>query len=205
MAFPGELNINYYKGDTYEFNITPKRADGSVMALADYLPTFKIAETRGNATTIECFASINANNQVECAITPAAGEQLDPTKTYFYDVEIRKPDVSYPKVYTLLTGSITVTQQVSSTNSSSFDAGNKKYKVNYVDKNNTTGDIPVDSNEYRPGDTVTLLAGTLQRNGYVFAGWSTTESLVAPILVAGSTTSMPDSNLKLYSRWTLVP
>jgi len=205
MAFPGELNINYYKGDTYEFNITPKQADGSVMILTDYLPTFKIAETRGNATTIECFASINSENQVECAITPAAGEQLDPTKTYFYDVEIRKPDVLYPKVYTLLTGTITITQQVSSTNSSSFDAGNKKYKVNYIDKSNTTGDIPVDSTEYRPGDVVTILAGTLSRNGYTFAGWSTTESLLSSILVPGSTTIMPDSNLKLYSRWIQVP
>jgi len=211
MAFPGELNINYYKGDTYEFNITPKQADNSVMILKDYLPTFKIAETRGNATTIECFASINVNNQVECAITPAAGEQLDPTKTYFYDVEIRKPDVSYPKVYTLLTGSITVTQQVSSTNSSSFDAGNKKYKAVYIDKYNTTGTLPVDSTEYRPGDAVTILGDislsspTLVRNGYRFVGWSTTESLLSPILVPNSTTIMPDSNLKLYSRWIQVP
>jgi len=52
---------------------------------------------------------------------------------------------------------------------------------------------------------VTILAGTLSRNGYTFAGWSTTESEISSILVPGSTTVMPDSNLKLYSRWIQVP
>lgn len=120
MAFPGELNINYYKGDTYEFSIYPKLADGSAMDLSDYSVQFKIAETRGSLTLIECYSDIPAvlgseefPNYVKCAITPAAGAQLDPTKTYYYDVEIKKTALPYPYVYTLLTGTISVTDQVS--------------------------------------------------------------------------------------------
>lgn len=120
MAFPGELNINYYKGDTYEFNIYPKLAGGSAMDLSSYAVQFKIAESRGSSTLIECYAEIPTisgsqqfPNYVKCAITPAAGAQLDPTKTYYYDVEIRKSSTPYPYVYTLLTGTISVTDQVS--------------------------------------------------------------------------------------------
>ena len=118
MAFPGELNINYYKGDTYEFSIYPKNADGSAMNLTDYLPQFTISLVRGETNTsnlIEVYSNIPSDNpnHVRCAITPAAGNTLDPTKTYFYDVEIRKAGVNYPFIYTLLTGSITITDQVS--------------------------------------------------------------------------------------------
>lgn len=115
MAFPGELNINYYKGDTYEFSIYPKNADGSAMNVSSYQAQFKIAETRGSTSLIEGYANIPSDspNHVRCAITPAAGAQLDPTKTYFYDVEIRKTQLPYPLIYTLLTGSITITDQVS--------------------------------------------------------------------------------------------
>jgi hypothetical protein len=120
MAFPGELNINYYKGDTYEFNIYPKLAGGSAMDLTDYTVQFKIGESRGATTLIECYSVIptlnggeDFPNYVKCAITPAAGGQLDPTKTYYYDVEVKKASTPYPYVYTLLTGTISITDQVS--------------------------------------------------------------------------------------------
>jgi len=120
MAFPGELNINYYKGDTYEFNIYPKLAGGSAMDLTDYTVQFRIAETRGSATTdVNPYAEIPSilnsgdfPNYIKCAITPEAGEQLDPTKTYYYDVEITKAGVLYRYVYTVLTGTISITEQV---------------------------------------------------------------------------------------------
>jgi hypothetical protein len=120
MAFPGELNINYYRGDTYEFNIYPKLAGGSAMDLTDYTVKFRIAETRGSATTdpepyAEIPSILNSSdfpNYIKCAITPAAGEQLDPTKTYYYDVEIKKVGVLYDYVYTVLTGTISITEQV---------------------------------------------------------------------------------------------
>jgi len=120
MAFPGELNINYYKGDTYEFNIYPKLAGGSAMDLTGYIVQFNIGEARGATNLIQSHAVIptltggeDFPNYVQCAITPAAGAQLDPTKTYYYDVEITKVALPYPYTYTLLTGTISITDQVS--------------------------------------------------------------------------------------------
>jgi hypothetical protein len=122
MAFPGELNINYYKGDTYEFNVYPKLAGGSAMDLTDYTVTFRIAESRGVAYTAECYAIIPTDtdsssfpNYIRCAIRPDDGNSLDASKTYVYDVEIRKASSPYSYVYTVLTGTISITDQVSIT------------------------------------------------------------------------------------------
>jgi hypothetical protein len=127
MAFPGTLNINYYKGDTHEFRIYPKNANGGEFDLGTTLtpiytnPTFKIATERGSAgvaTQVTGFADINyTENYIRCVITPGDGNLLDATKEYVYDVQIRKaagqPDnPSWDVIHTLLTGTITVTDQV---------------------------------------------------------------------------------------------
>lgn len=123
MAFPANLNINYYRGDTYEFKIYPKLANGQSFSLDEYDQTsgvkFTIAEERGAegaATKVEAFAEISLDNtHINCAIRPDDGNSLDASKTYVYDVEISKPasdPSTYDRVFTLLTGAITVTEQV---------------------------------------------------------------------------------------------
>jgi hypothetical protein len=118
MAFPGELNLNYYQGDTHEFNVYPKKSDGSIFSVEGYSAKFSIAETRGSSASslIEAYATISDDySHIKCAIRPQDSLSLDPTKTYFYDVEITKPSVPYKKVHTVLTGSITITKQVNPT------------------------------------------------------------------------------------------
>jgi hypothetical protein len=118
MAFPGTYNINYYKGDTYEFRIYPKDAEGNPFPLGDYdgSETFTIANARGNPvglTNVIAFAKI-VDDHVLCAIRPSDGITLAAGTTYYYDVQIDKDQVgSYPLTYTLLTGTITVTDHVS--------------------------------------------------------------------------------------------
>jgi hypothetical protein len=115
MAFPGELNINYYRGDTYEFNITPKKNDGTSFDLSGYTVKFTIAPSRGSSSIIEGWAQITtATNTINCAITPGNGEAMTAGQTYIYDVEIKNPSTSnYESIYTILTGNISVTEQVS--------------------------------------------------------------------------------------------
>ncbi len=112
MAFPGTYNFNYYKGDTNEFVIRPKNADGSAFDLAGYTADFFIATSRGDNPTlsVEGQAVVNSSSDiVTCTILPSVGASLN-AGTYVYDVEITSgPNV----VYTLLTGTITVTEQVS--------------------------------------------------------------------------------------------
>ena len=73
---------------------------------------FTIANRRGSAgTQVEATAVIDtATDIVTCTIEPAQGRQLVAGTTYVYDVQINN---GAGVIYTLLTGSITVTDDVS--------------------------------------------------------------------------------------------
>jgi hypothetical protein len=157
MAFPATYNFDYYKGDTFEFRIYPKKNDGTVFMLRDFqnqlnsfvLPTdvanapdyvndnsarydsaqFTIAKVRGPITStapedqpIRCFARVSDDGTyVLCAIRPSDADKLQAGIEYIYDVEVRRPSSlpgsgSYELVYTLVTGAITVTDQVTGAN-----------------------------------------------------------------------------------------
>lgn len=156
MAFPGTYNISYYKGDTYEFRIYPKTANGDIFDLTPYAGInlgdwdnnpatpdtypdggtydddgdpitpqvpyesvmFLFADSRGSSNWHQCVAWISDDKTyIQCAIRPQDAQYLDAGSTYVYDVQVsRDPDmtqpVPYPVVHTLLTGTITVTGQV---------------------------------------------------------------------------------------------
>jgi hypothetical protein len=127
MAFPGTYNFNYYRGDTFEFRIYPKDSSGAAFDLSGYDSesgsTFTVAKARGAAGTgatdrVICNSIIDsAAGFVECTISPEDGIDLDPDITYQYDVEISKVVGTSPNqktyTYTLLTGSVTITDHIS--------------------------------------------------------------------------------------------
>lgn len=119
MAFPSTFNINYYEGDTYEFKIYPKTSVGGVFTLTPapgqpqfWNSTFTIATARGaGATQFQCNAVIGSDSTISCEITPAQGRTLVAGTSYVYDVQIN--NTSTGKVFTLLTGTVSVTADVS--------------------------------------------------------------------------------------------
>jgi hypothetical protein len=144
MAFPATYDFNYYKGDTFEFRIYPKKDDGTAHLLGAFtVPTnfannpdyvldisapydsaqFTISTVRGSAgTPIKCFAKISDDGTfVQCAIRPSDSVGLNAGTEYVYDVEVRAAQGNYEnpfyeKVYTLMTGKITITDQVTGAN-----------------------------------------------------------------------------------------
>jgi hypothetical protein len=114
MAFPATYNINLYKGDRYDFTIRPKTSAGLPYSIsaATYDAYFYISEERGTLDTLTIVASaVVGTDSVTCAILPATSATMDATKTYYYDVSIvSKADATI--VYTLLTGTITLTEQI---------------------------------------------------------------------------------------------
>jgi hypothetical protein len=116
MAFPGTYNFSYYRGDTLEFQIYPKTPSGSPFPLSGYDVEFNIASQRGAASEdqINAFSAISPDGSfIACAIVPRDGQLLEAGRPYVYDIEISKlDDTNYPKVYTILTGDITVVEQV---------------------------------------------------------------------------------------------
>jgi len=148
MAFPATYDFNYYKGDTFEFRIYPKKNDGTVFELSGFnIPSsfantpdyytdssapydsaqFTISTVRGSVgTPIKCFSRISDDGTfVQCAIRPTEGITLLAGTEYVYDVEVRKPAGSpgtgqYEIVHTLLTGTITITDQVTGAQSTEY-------------------------------------------------------------------------------------
>jgi hypothetical protein len=109
MAFPGFYSFSYYRGDTSQFVIRPKTANGSAFDLTGYTSAFTVANTRG-PTGIQTAATavVNATTDiVTCTITPAVGRTLG-AGSYTYDVQI----TNGTQIYTLLTGVITVTDDI---------------------------------------------------------------------------------------------
>jgi hypothetical protein len=119
MAFPGTYDIKYYKGDTFEFFVYPKNSSGNTFDLTGFSDIkFTIAPTAGSSVGVingETFVDGNGA-YIKCVITPEQGEKLTAIGTpYVYDVQITKPagsGISYPYIYTILSGKISVTEQV---------------------------------------------------------------------------------------------
>lgn len=110
MAFPSTYNFTYYRGDTGQFVIRPKNSnDSSAFNLTGYTALFTIANQRGSAgVQVEAVATVDtATNIVTCTITPSVGRSLS-AGNYVYDVQIDNTS----QVFTLLTGSITVTDDI---------------------------------------------------------------------------------------------
>lgn len=111
MAFPGTYNFNYYRGDTFQFIIKPKDNSGNQFSLIGYTAQFKIANKRGSTgTQFTGSAVVNSvDNIVTCTISPSVGRSLTSDLTYVYDVQIQDQSST---IYTLLTGTIVVTDDI---------------------------------------------------------------------------------------------
>jgi hypothetical protein len=115
---------------------------------------FTIAKARGPISSsapedqpIRCFARISDDGTfVQCAIRPSDSPTLSAGTEYVYDVEVRAPEGKYDnpfyeKVYTLMTGTITVTDEVSGANTTTRGTLSN-YNIRGVAKP-VNGEIPV--------------------------------------------------------------
>lgn len=117
MAFPKTHNLDYYRGDTFEFKVYPKTQDGNTFELDGFETfTFKLANKRGaGATQVTATAAKESDPEgdyVRCTITSTVGRTLSATQ-YFYDVQITDTTPTPNIIYTILTGIITVTDDIS--------------------------------------------------------------------------------------------
>ncbi len=76
--------------------------------------------------------------------------------------------------------------------------------VTYDSNGATGGSVPVDSNCYGAGQTVTVLgnAGNLVYTGYDFVGWQTKADGSGTTYVAGQTFTFATSSVSLYALWS---
>jgi hypothetical protein len=149
-------------------------------------------------------AKINSDHIV-CAITPENGAQMDPGLIYQYDVQIYSPGSdTYDTVFTLLTGSISVTDDVTQ------DIGTPNraiptYRVIYHNTNATSGVVTIDTNGYLPNQNIIVAnQNTLARNGYTFSGWTKFSDGTGTVYAPGDLVSLTLSDINFYPKWTVV-
>ena len=116
MAFPSTFNFNYYQGDSYEFVIRPKQSNGDIFDLTDFSAGMTIATARGSASA-QFSTAITGEVQtslgtITFTILPSYGINMI-APSYVYDIEIYT--AGRAEVYTLATGTITVTRDIANT------------------------------------------------------------------------------------------
>ena len=111
MSFPSTYNFSYYRGDTNEFVVRPKIANGDEFDLTGYTAIYKIADVRGpdfTGTQKTGSAIVDtANNLITCKITSTVGRTIVGASAV-YDIQI----TDGTNIYTVLTGTITITEDV---------------------------------------------------------------------------------------------
>ena len=80
------------------------------------------------------------------------------------------------------------------------------YSVTYDGNGNTGGSVPIDTNNYGAGNTVTVKSneGTLVKTGHTFNNWNTKTDGTGTAYVGGNTFII-NANTTLYAQWTVVP
>ncbi|MCK5268826.1 MAG: InlB B-repeat-containing protein, partial [Spirochaetes bacterium] len=78
------------------------------------------------------------------------------------------------------------------------------YIVTYEGNGSDAGTVPLDTNSYIEGQTVTVLdnTGSLLKTGYTFSGWNTIADGSGESYTAGETFPMGLSNVVMYAMWT---
>jgi uncharacterized repeat protein (TIGR02543 family) len=127
---------------------------------------------------------------------------MDASKTYVYDVQVYSQGAdTYDKVFTLITGSISVTDDITQ------DIGTPNraiptYRIIYHNTNATSGVVPTNNTGYLPNQSVTIANnGTLERVGYTFAGWTKFSDGTGTVYAAGDSISFISQDIKLYPKW----
>lgn len=113
MPFPANYDFNYYRGDTHEFDAVLKNQDGTDFDLSIFeTVAFTIGTQRGSGGTKTNGSAAKFDPAtVRCTITSTVGRGLAAGQ-YFYDVQITDAGTTPSTIYTVLTGIITVIDDI---------------------------------------------------------------------------------------------
>ncbi len=81
------------------------------------------------------------------------------------------------------------------------------YTVTYDSNEADSGNVPIDENEYYEEDNVIVLGntGNLQKSGFSFMGWNTSQDGSGDGYTEGNTFQMGSSDVVLYAQWSALP
>jgi uncharacterized repeat protein (TIGR02543 family) len=136
-----------------------------------------------------------------------ASKSVTPGSTYGALATTTRTGYTFSGWFTATTGGTQVLDTTTVTNASAHTLYARwspiTYTVTYHGNGSTGGSIPVDSNGYVQGATVTVLGNTggLTKADSNFADWNTASNGLGTSYAAGATFAMGASNVTLYAVW----
>lgn len=189
-SFSGEGNANFKMNDgyfimgksgayinfpTYESAVQKIVVTGKTGASAKTKMNIYVGET---AVSTETTGSTGTNSYEIASNYQAAGTQYTLKVTSAYNAQITKIEVFYA-------------------------SASNTFTVTYNANGATSGDVPVDNNEYdADNNTATVLGntGNLQKTGYTFDGWNTKADGTGTDYAAGASLTLTAS-VNLFAKW----
>ena len=81
-----------------------------------------------------------------------------------------------------------------------------KYSITYSGNGNSSGYVPIDSNQYLPGsEAIVLGKGSIERIGFNFLNWNTNQQGTGTSYGSGDIIVISNSNITLYAIWDELP
>jgi uncharacterized repeat protein (TIGR02543 family) len=157
----------------------------------------------GNVVSNMTVTATYTSNQYTVAFNDWNGATLG-TSTVDYNAAATAPSNPTRAGYTFAGWDSAFSNVVSNMTVTATYTSNQ-YTVAY-DANTATGGVPIDSNNYLAGATVTVLdRGTLTLAGYTFAAWNTQADGNGTDRAWASTFAIGTANVVLYAKWTTCP
>jgi uncharacterized repeat protein (TIGR02543 family) len=187
--------ISYASG----VNFVMGSANVTLYAMWTSIPTFTVTYI-GNGNT-GGNVPIDSNNYTAGATVTALGNTGNLTRTGYtfvgWNTKAGGGGTTYASGVTFPMGSASQTLFAQWT-------ANPTFVVTYNGNGSTGGSVPVDSNNYAVGQTVTVRnMGTLVRSGYTFSGWNTLASGGGTAYAPGAPLAMGSGNVILYAQWAI--
>lgn len=106
---PNNVDIQIYKGDYYEFEISLKDAENNVVDISGDQPKSQLRENYESADAVDLNCTITQEGDIHVYISSAITSALDPNKDYIWDLQTTnyKGDVK-----TWVTGDVDVQNEV---------------------------------------------------------------------------------------------
>ncbi len=182
-----------------EPTITDHSFDASINSSGTVTTNLYLQTSESVTYTLEYAASINGNQkgsslgQTISATTAGVNKQVSfslesgsPTGTYQIDVIVKDSLGNTIVTYTTTTG--------------------HSYSAVSYNSNGGSNQLPIDTNAYSSGDTVTVLFDYIpSRTDYIFLGWATSSSATTPDYTENGTNTFTigSSDVTLYAIWEL--
>ena len=188
----------YFIGGAAEVSASPYTSapSPSPSQAAGKTPSMVVQKNYGSiAATVQASGTLLLDGTVMGTVMPNATALLNDVEVGWHELRME-----------YASGNVEIkTVEIKKNQQAQVSFERKPFMVRYDSNGATGGTVPVDSNSYAEGETVTVLGNTgdLAKPGYILGDWNTKADGTGTSYVVGSTFVMGSANVTLYAKWIM--